>query len=311
MLAGQRARRIQLALLLLIAIAGVQAATPAVTWHGPWRADGFEVAVAVEVILAGSLFALRRRTRNTGPPGHPAAELRWMLRWTINLSMIAVAVLVLAGIVGTPFDNIHVNPAGGYPPEIKQRKFPPFFVERFQFGGFSRLDVNVLIYLSLVLCLVIPTVAILSLISWRRRLRLRLPQSGGPGRPGEEAATTLAVAVEAARQALRRSEAADAAIIASYLAMETSLATAGAARKATETPGELLGRAVRTGLLRSGAATRLTGLFYEARFSTHQLPGSARAEAQQALDEISAELRGPAPAGPAGIARASKPAEQA
>ena len=55
----------------------------------------------------------------------------------------------------------------------------------------------------------------------------------------------------------------------------------------------------------------LTALFYEARFSTHPLSGTAKADATVALDEISVELRatgrtewtmsgnGPASTGPA------------
>jgi hypothetical protein len=39
-----------------------------------------------------------------------------------------------------------------------------------------------------------------------------------------------------------------------------------------------------------GAAGRLTALFYEARFSTHPMPPSARESAREALDELSADL---------------------
>jgi hypothetical protein len=97
-------------------------------------------------------------------------------------------------------------------------------------------------------------------------------------------------AVESGRRALRTFDDAQAAIIACYVAMEASLSTAGTARGAAETPYELLARAAGSGLLQGGASGRLTALFYEARYSSHALPSSARDEAVQALDEISAEL---------------------
>ena len=66
----------------------------------------------------------------------------------------------------------------------------------------------------------------------------------------------------------------------------------GAARTAAETPDELLARAVASGLIQGPAAGRLTGLFYEARFSSHPLADAAKDDARQALDVISDELRG-------------------
>ena len=53
--------------------------------------------------------------------------------------------------------------------------------------------------------------------------------------------------------------------------------------------------------MRGTAATRLTALFYEARFSSHPLDDSQRDAAEQALDELAAALAEPGPAstGPA------------
>jgi hypothetical protein len=44
-------------------------------------------------------------------------------------------------------------------------------------------------------------------------------------------------------------------------------------------------------------------LFYEARFSSHLLPASVKDDARQALEAISAELRGKTPAAEAGAGR--------
>lgn len=73
--------------------------------------------------------------------------------------------------------------------------------------------------------------------------------------------------------------------------MEQSLAQAGTARAAADTPDELLARAARLGLVRTDAAARLTALFYEARFSSHPMPPAQRDEAQQALAELADSLR--------------------
>jgi hypothetical protein len=78
--------------------------------------------------------------------------------------------------------------------------------------------------------------------------------------------------------------------------MEQTLAEAGAARGAAETPDELLVRAVAAGLVPAGPAALLTELFYEARYSTHHMPTSKRDLAERALTEIAAGLPAGEPA---------------
>jgi uncharacterized protein DUF4129 len=77
--------------------------------------------------------------------------------------------------------------------------------------------------------------------------------------------------------------------------MEESLARAGTARVAADTPDELLARAADQGLVRGNAAARLTALFYEARFSSHPMPLGQRDEAQRALAELADSLSDSAP----------------
>ena len=105
-------------------------------------------------------------------------------------------------------------------------------------------------------------------------------------------------AVESGRRALVQLDDARAAIIACYLAMEGSLAAAGAARSRADTPGEFLARAVADGLVRGAAAGQLTSLFYEARFSGHAMTGAERSTAEVALRQLAADLS-EAPAGTA------------
>jgi len=68
------------------------------------------------------------------------------------------------------------------------------------------------------------------------------------------------------------------------------VARAGTARAAADTPYELFLRAADRGLIRTDAATRLTALFYEARFSSHPMLPARRDDAQQALNELAGSL---------------------
>jgi hypothetical protein len=138
----------------------------------------------------------------------------------------------------------------------------------------------------------------------RRRPGARTDAVLDPGDDDEE--EKLRAAVESGRAALRELGDARAAIIACYLAMERSLASAGAARDVAETPDELLSRAAAAGIVRGDAARRLTVLFYEARFSSHPLSSSSKTAAQQALSELAASLAAPAATAPAGPGKAAQ-----
>lgn len=159
-------------------------------------------------------------------------------------------------------------------------------------GGYVGLDLRYVL-----IAVLVPAIIVAVIVIWRRRRRLaRFDRLTEPpddtGTPVE-----LARAVVSGRMALRELDDARSAIIRCYLAMEGSLAEAGAARSAAETPDELLGRAVAGGLVHAAPARRLTALFYEARFSTHPMPMSRRDEAEQALADLAAVL--PAPTLPA------------
>ena len=127
---------------------------------------------------------------------------------------------------------------------------------------------------------------------------LRRRQPGHDVLPPDEASLAegqrgdLQEAVSSGRRALAELDDARAAIIACYVAMERSLAAAGADHEAADTPDEFLARAVAGGLVGGTAAGRLTGLFYEARFSGHELTAAQRDAARDALEQLAADLRG-------------------
>jgi hypothetical protein len=82
------------------------------------------------------------------------------------------------------------------------------------------------------------------------------------------------------------------AIIACYAAMESALAEApGAAPQASDTPTEVLARAVGKRALSAGNASTLVELFTEARFSRHVMTEQHRDVAEQALRSVLGELR--------------------
>ena len=82
------------------------------------------------------------------------------------------------------------------------------------------------------------------------------------------------------------------AIIACYAAMESALANApGAVPQDSDTPSEVLARAVEHHALHADSATQLVDLFTEARFSPHVMNEGHREVAVQTLQLVLAELR--------------------
>lgn len=278
--AARHVRAVLAGLLLVIVLVGVRAAYPAAAADGPWHDRGVALAVALEAVLAALLIALWITARRRPDPGYPAVLLRAGLVRLIPLGMVAVAVLaVLSGLHLTPG-----KPRSTPATRTLFRTQSPKVIK-----AAAAQNETVLTYvLYALLALLVVTAIVACVVVILRHLPAARPATELPVIDDDD--ETLRQAVESARHAMRAFDDAQAAIIACYVAMESSLAEAGASRAAAETPDELLTRAVTSGLLQGSAAGRLTALFYEARFSSHALPDSARDEAVRALDEISAEL---------------------
>lgn len=100
----------------------------------------------------------------------------------------------------------------------------------------------------------------------------------------------LADALLAGRSALAGDDA-RAAIIACYAAMEESLELVGVLRERSDSPSDLLRRAMIRDLPGTGThAQTLTDLFREARFSTHPMSAQQLESARNALDGVTAAL---------------------
>jgi Domain of unknown function (DUF4129) len=273
------ARTVLAILLVLLAIAGIRAAGPPVPMDIAARPVVIVTGCVLEAVLAGLLVALRWRSRAASGP---AARLRPLLSAAIVTGLIAVplaVVLLLARVARRPFQlprNASPAPRPATPPgqhPLHATTAAPDF--RY-----------------LLMAAVAVAILVAAILIWRQRRSRRDPagQFTDPDEADTGTPAELARAVDFGRMALRELDDARAAIIRCYLAMEGSLAEAGAARGIAETPDELLGRAVAAGLVPAGPAGRLTALFYEARFSTHPMPLSRLQEAEQALAELATTL---------------------
>lgn len=289
----QLARLLPLALLLLLAVAGLRGQTAAPGWQGPLKAHGVVIGLILEAVLGVLLVvtlvrdAAARRAAESSPaadaaasPGVPTA-LRWVLKWVLGAGMLAVAAVLIASLnlhifTGTRPRNLPPLRLGTPTALPTPHKTAPVTVH---------LPLDSILYALLIAALV---AAVAASIWWSARM-LR-PAAAVPEADLAEDSEELRDAVAEGRAALAELDDARAAIIACYVAMERSLADRGTERAAADTPDELLGRAVTSGIVRGPAAGRLTRLFYEARFSSHSLGPAQREAAREALDDLAAEL---------------------
>jgi hypothetical protein len=287
----QLARLLPLALLVVLAIVGLRGVVPAPRWNGPLRAEGVAIGIALEVVLGVLLVITLRRDRaeRQAAAARPYSEaddeigvpvaLRFALKWLLGGGMVAVAAVLISNV------HLHFLTKPQRPRPVTLPTPPVLLPKLHKASAPFHIPLGPILYGLLVLALV---AAVAISLRWAARLRhLALPTQ----LPAAEVdAEELREAVESGRLAFAELDDARAAIIACYVAMESSLGDRGAARGVADTPDELLARVVAAGIVRGAAARRLTGLFYEARFSTHPLGRAERDAASAALDELAAEL---------------------
>jgi hypothetical protein len=262
-------------LLRAVIVAGAGASGGPLTQHGPWHEFGGPVAALLELVLAVLMLTLRSIRRRAPDASYMVARVRLFLHRTIVAAMVVVAWVVVSTLVWPGLRKFDANP-------VPTTFWPASGIPSRPFRQFTRAEAELIVagLTLLVLAIIMASVILL------RRLATR-PQATSPAKDDDR---VLQQAVDAGLRALHSADDARAAIIACYLSMEASLSAAGAARQRAETSAELLHRAVRAGLLHGHAADQLTLLFYEARYSTHELPAQARQDAMQALEAISADL---------------------
>jgi Domain of unknown function (DUF4129) len=119
------------------------------------------------------------------------------------------------------------------------------------------------------------------------------PVDGEGAAPAPEAPHSLAVAAERGLAEMGDlSREPREAIIACYAAMEDAFANSpDAVPQDSDTPSEVLARAVDHDAIHAGTANELVDLFAEARFSPHVMNESHREVAVRALQMVLAELK--------------------
>jgi hypothetical protein len=298
------ASRIPLVILLVaVTLIGLRGTLTAPHWDGPLHRDGTAVgavfAVVLGALLTATLIRGHRAVRRPEPELATVARLRRWLRAALTAGLIAVVILTLISAHLHPFSGV---PRPTVPPPGTQPNLRPHALASPRTGA----PAGSLAYLLWGLLIALGVTAVV--FGLVMVLRHRRPVTVLPPGEVEFDPTDLRAAVTSGRAALRELDDARAAIIACYVAMEKSLAKKGARRAAADTPDELLARATAEGIVHGPAAERLTGLFYEARFSRHQLTDADREQADRALDELAAELREPGPADPGDPAGPRDPA---
>jgi hypothetical protein len=258
------------ACLLAVVAAGLRVTVPAPALNGPFRHDGLAVGVVLEAVLACLLIALIIRGARAPRDALLAAQLRRILLY-----------VVVAGLVAIPLLYVLSRHVAALPPRPAKLKVTPGQQPRQLHphpAGHSVVPLIVAIILGLLALAVLVYFTVL-LVRRRFWLGFRSREAGFGIEPAEaDDESDLREAVESGQSALRRFD-------------DAKAERAGTARAAADTPDELLGRAAGSGLVRTGAAARLTALFYEARFSSHPMPLAQRDEAQRALAELADSLR--------------------
>jgi hypothetical protein len=109
---------------------------------------------------------------------------------------------------------------------------------------------------------------------------------------GDENRAAAQLTVEAGRAALAGPLDPRAGVVACYAALERAMAASGAPPQGSDTPAEVLARLAGAGTAARRAASALTTLFREARYSPHPVAEADRRAADALLAELEIALKG-------------------
>ncbi|MGW2248591.1 DUF4129 domain-containing protein [Kitasatospora sp. NPDC001660] len=257
---------------------------------GPVGVIGFVVLLGIGWAVLVGRFAVRFReeVRNLAGPTPRAERLREAAMVLLPLAALGVPALMLVLNARTGGDHgfrPHVPP--DLPPTPTPR--PSEAVQPSDNEALMVLPGLVFGVLGLVMAVAFVVVAVMLLRRLRLRLRRRETRVLLPAAPPPRSEDVLAEAVVSARTALAGDDA-RAAVIACFVAMEASLAGVGVSRRASDSPTELVERALSHRSIDPGQAHTLTALFREARYSTHPMDDGQVRRARAALDAIAETL---------------------
>jgi hypothetical protein len=177
----------------------------------------------------------------------------------------------------TPTQSVNAPTPVGPPPQrdVKPRPVPDWLKALWQ---------------ALVYLLFAAIALFLGRLVYRIIRKVELPQAEEAGAEWERVkAERLAEAVDNSLSAIDSGRPTD-AVIACWVALEETAASAGVARDASETPAEFTVRVLGIGGISEPQLVRLGELYREARYSTHGSSEEARAEARSALLRLRDEL---------------------
>ncbi|MDV3129624.1 DUF4129 domain-containing protein [Mycobacterium sp. 21AC1] len=261
------------------------------------------VIALLTVALAGFAFAVITAPRKAAAPGGDdngilerrglQVHLRW--RWVVGALAVLLcwlfALVLIARLTAPPDPGVPASgapastPVPPPPGSTEPRPPEPTGSSHSAFGYLAAATVVTLLILALG-----------TVVHARRTRAAAQPDDAVPaGRPAAPSRSeTLVHATELGLAEIGDSSREPrAAIIACYAAMELGLAQApGAVPQDSDTPSEVLARAVRHHALSPGSATELVELFTEARFSPHVMSEQHRDTAVAALHRVLADLRG-------------------
>lgn len=255
-------------------------------------------AVAIVVI---AIVATLRRPQSSAPSLHPLPRRRsgerWHLSWRIVLIALAallawlvVVVLVTQLTAGFEMPVQQTAPTTSAPSATPTPSPPPNPAP-------TQDESDLFWYMFATTGLMLVLLVGGMVINLRRNHRPAQAQpvftDRGEADDGESAPPPLAVAAERGLAEMGDlSREPREAIIACYAAMEDALAEApGAVPQESDTPTEVLARAVNNNAIHAGTATDLVELFAEARFSPHVMNEGHRETAVRALQQVLTELR--------------------
>lgn len=303
---AHRARVVAVIVLLIVAAAALRGYVPGAEAPSPERPTSgvgsmFAVIAMLAVSLAIIVIAIVTQSRSR-PAAHGMGELpreragdRRPLTW--RMIAVAVAVVIAWLLIIALLSRLNAQggvdappPAAGTPPSAAPKP-PESASEEPQPSTtvFSLLAGSTVVLMMLVFV----TAAIAGRMQRRRLPQVPEADDEYPKAADESASDPLARAAE-----IGLAEAGDLsrepreAIIACYAAMERELENSpDVVPRESDTPTEVLARAVEHRVLRADNAIELVDLFEEARFSPHVMTEQHREAAVRVLRLVLAELR--------------------
>jgi hypothetical protein len=202
-------------------------------------------------------------------PRRRPTRLRW---WMYLLAYLAA--LVVIATLSEVFDRSSEEDRVGATPEVGVPEQPAE-------EEFTRLHIS---------SVALVAIAGVLFVGGTIYLLLKDKGNGRRTRARRTSADVLKEEIDVGIGELRTLEDPRAAVIACYARMERALGRAGTLRRASETPFELLERALQEHSVPATSAHRLTTLFEVAKFSLHPIGEHERSEAIDALEDVRARL---------------------